>query len=78
MEYIYLKEMPGYCHELVSQNKDGSYTIVINNCLCREQQLEAYYHAMRHIEGEHFDIAGNVQELETNAHKEEQDEHGKD
>ena len=74
MEYIYLKEMPGYCHELVSHNKDGSYTIVINSCLCREQQLAAYYHAKRHIDGSHFESAGDVQEIERDAHKEESNE----
>ena len=72
MEYVYLKEMPGYCHELVSQNKDGSYTIVINSCLCREQQLEAYEHAMRHIRNHDFENRQekNVQEIEHRAHKE--------
>ena len=68
MVYVYLKELPGYCHEMVSQNKDGSYTIVVNSLLAREQQVDAYHHALRHIVRDHFD-GTNVQEIEKDAHR---------
>lgn len=67
---VYLRPMPGYCHEMVRQNPDGSYTIVVNSDLCREQQMDAYLHALRHINNRDFEDREmkNVQELERNAH----------
>lgn len=68
MVYVYLRPMPGYCHEMVSPNTDGSYTIVINEALSDEQKLEAYSHALRHIEGCDFSQE-DVQEIEKEAHE---------
>ena len=56
MVYVYTKPMPGYCHELVTANADGSYTVVVNEALSEQQQQEAYAHAMRHICLGHFDV----------------------
>ena len=67
MVYVYLKELPGYCHEMVSQNKDGTYTVIVNSLLARDQQLEAYHHALRHILGNHFEL--DAQSAEREAHK---------
>lgn len=68
MVYVYLRPMPGYCHEMVSPNSDGSYTVVINEALSDEQKLEAYSHALRHIEGCDFGKE-NVQGIEKEAHE---------
>lgn len=67
MVYVYLKPLPGFCREMVSPNDDGSYTIIVNSDLCREQQLEGYQHALRHIEGGDFQKS-IVQEIEKDAH----------
>lgn len=68
MVYVYLRPMPGYCHEMVSPNDDGSYTIVINSILCEAQQKEAYEHAMRHINSGHFLDDATADAIECQAH----------
>ena len=71
MEYVYLRPLPGYCHEMVAPNDDGSYTIIINEALSDVEKWEAYCHAMRHIKADHFSgrQADDV-ERETHAEKE--------
>lgn len=54
--------------EMVTENQDGSYTIFINAKFSHETQLEAYRHAMKHIENEDFEKS-DVQIIETIAHK---------
>lgn len=54
--------------EQIVKNKDDSYTILLNARLSREKQLEAYCHAMRHIENGDFE-KDDVQEIETAAHE---------
>lgn len=71
MEYVYIKPLPGYCHEMVSQNDDGSYTIIINALLSKVEQAAAYRHAMRHINSDHFSI-GDANKAEGEAHAEEE------
>lgn len=47
---VYVKTYPlPAARELVRQNDDGSYTIVVNSSLCREQQLDVVAHALGHI-----------------------------
>ena len=70
VEYVYLVELPGYCHEMVSVNEDGSHTIIVNSILSKEQQLEAYRHAVKHINCGHFE-EGTADEAEREAHAEE-------
>lgn len=53
--------------ELVMENEDGTYTIFINARLSYESQLEAYKHAMKHINEEDFQKS-DVQNIELNAH----------
>ena len=74
MVYVYTRPMPGYCHEMVSPNEDGSYTIVINDALSAEQKLAAYRHAMKHIRRGHFDFCCplSADEMEGEAHAEEE------
>lgn len=54
--------------EFVVENEDGSYTIAINSRLSYTGQLEAYKHAMEHINGNDFS-KNNVQKIEYDAHK---------
>ena len=43
--------------EAVTQNADGSYTIFIDNRLCKEAQNEAFLHAIKHILDNDFEKA---------------------
>lgn len=67
--YVYTYPLPGILRESVTYNvAEDNYTILISSNLCREQQLEAYEHAMRHIERNDFEKR-NVQEIEREAHE---------
>lgn len=52
----------------VHKNSDGSYTIIINARLNREQQIKVYEHEMKHILFDDFGKS-NVQLIESEAHK---------
>lgn len=54
--------------EQIVKNKDDSYTIFLNARPSREKQLQAYLHAMQHIENGDFD-KNDVQEIEIVAHE---------
>lgn len=54
--------------EIVTENDDGSYTIVINAKISHDEKLRAYQHAMRHINDEDF-RKDNVQNIEVQAHE---------
>lgn len=54
-------------HEMVVENEDGSFTIMINSRLSYQGQLDAYYHAMSHIENGDFQ-KDSVQAIEAAAH----------
>lgn len=47
---VVLLDFPASGNEMVFENEDGSYTIMINSRLSCEGQLKAYRHAMHHIE----------------------------
>lgn len=66
---IDFKGIPG--NELVTENEDGSYTILINARLSYEGQLHAYEHAMKHINSNDFGKE-DVQKIEAVAHSQEQ------
>lgn len=66
---IDFKGIPG--KELVTENEDGSYTILINARLSYEGQLKAYEHAMKHINSNDFQKE-DVQKIEAVAHNTEQ------
>ena len=67
--YIYLVDLPSCVNESVISGVD-SFTIYINRNLSESKRLEAYNHAMKHIEMGHFDIScdKDVQEIEYEAH----------
>lgn len=66
---IDFKGIPG--NELVTENEDGSYTILINARLSYERQLQAYEHAMKHINSNDFEKE-DIQKIEAIAHSQEQ------
>lgn len=59
---------PNAQREMVVQNEDGSYTILINSKLSHDGQLKAYNHAMEHINDNDFEKE-DVQSIEAAAHK---------
>lgn len=60
-------KVPG--REMVVENEDGSYTMLINARLSYEGQYKAYKHGMRHIVENDFEKS-NVQRIEAAAHSE--------
>lgn len=58
---------PNSGNEMVIQNEDGSYTILINSKLSDKGRMKAYQHALKHIQKDDFGKY-NVQEIEYDAH----------
>lgn len=63
-----LIDMDVLVSEQISKNSDGSYTIFINARLSHERQIEAYAHALRHIQENDFEKE-NSDQIEVEAHK---------
>lgn len=64
---VVLIDFPSPGNEMVVPNEDGTYTILINAKISKENQLKAYRHAMNHIINNDFD-KDNVQKIEYHAH----------
>lgn len=54
-------------NEMIILNEDGSYTILINSRSATNKQLEAYRHALEHIQNGDFQRQ-DVQQIELVAH----------
>ena len=67
--YTYLVPMPGGVREYVTPCSDG-YTVYINDQLDEEHRLQAYQHAVHHVQNNDLG-AGNVQQIESLAHREQ-------
>lgn len=70
--FVYLNgDMPDSIAEAVSPNPDGTYTILLNGNLSKEKQVEAFWHAVRHIEHNDFERVEQygIQAIEAEAHK---------
>lgn len=67
--FIYLIDLPDGINEMVASGVD-SFTVYIDRNLSDEKKLEAYNHALRHIEMGHFDIDCDkcVDQIEIEAH----------
>ena len=69
--HVYINEdMPSGMDEMVSPNPDGTYTVLINGDLTKEEQTAAFWHAVRHIEHNDFERVERygVQAVEAEAH----------
>lgn len=69
--YVYLRDdMPPQTREMVTPCADG-YTVYINAALDEKHRIEAYEHALAHIENGDFDIdnISTAQEIEARAHR---------
>lgn len=59
---------PNCGNEMIVENEDGSYTVLINAKLSYVGRLRAYEHAIRHIKNCDFE-KDDVQKIEFNAHE---------
>ncbi|MGN1158221.1 MAG: hypothetical protein ACI4TK_18780 [Agathobacter sp.] len=59
----------GRIREMVVPNEDGSYTIFIESSLSREEQQQAFLHAMRHICNRDFEKTCSANLIEISAHR---------
>ena len=70
--FVYVNEdMPTGAAELVSPNPDGTYTILLNGKLSQKKQIDAFWHAIRHIRNGDFDRIERygIQAIESDAHE---------
>lgn len=65
--YVYIVDLKSSVPEMVTQNPDGSYTVILNARYSYEKQMESYRHACRHIERCDFERM-EVQEIEKETH----------
>ena len=65
--YIYMVSLPTGINEAVTPCADG-YTIYLSDKLSAEKRMEAYEHAMKHINNLDFEKY-DVQEIEAEAHR---------
>ena len=65
---VFLRDFPNTKEcEVITENSDGSYTIFLNSRMSHERQLNAYRHALEHIQNGDFQRQ-DVQQIETVAH----------
>lgn len=64
---IVLLDIDYKTNEVVTENEDGTFTVVINARLSEDGKLRAYKHAMQHINNQDF-MKSNVQTIEYAAH----------
>lgn len=56
--YVYRVPLPGTVHEMVVPNsEDDGFSVYIDDGLDDDQARSAYQHAMKHIDGNHFELA---------------------
>lgn len=65
---VQLINFPTKGNEAITKNEDDSYTIFINARLSHEKQLEAYWHAMKHIQNGDFEKT-DADKIEFDAHQ---------
>lgn len=65
---VVLTDMPTTIKEYVIANQDMSYTIVLNARHTRETRLNAYAHALKHIQNGDFNKKCSVDLIEIHAH----------
>lgn len=61
-------DMPTTIRSYVVNNKDMSYTIILNSRLSHEQNVVSYQHELNHIFNGDYDKKCNVDMIEVNAH----------
>lgn len=69
-DYVYSRyaDLPTQIKAFTVKDKDGFYTIVLNQNLSFEQQEKSYAHEMEHINNGDFDSLLNVDVIESIHH----------
>lgn len=65
---IIYANMPTGIKAYTVNNKDDTYTIVLNSRLTREQHLRSYHHEMKHIENGDYSKQCKIDVIEINGH----------
>lgn len=68
--YVYLVDLPDQVREMVTPCVDG-YTVYLNARLTYTGRVQAYHHAIEHIDRNDWEKA-NVQEIEKDVHRKEE------
>lgn len=66
--HVVMMDLPPSVHGFSRHNADDTYTIVLNDSLCREGQRQAYLHEIEHIKNGDFQEAA-VGEIELIRHE---------
>lgn len=69
--YLYFVTLPGNVNEMVVPCLDG-YTIYIDNSLSHAEKLDAYYHAMKHIEVDDWHSGMTADQIEGKCHEQKE------
>lgn len=64
----YLENAPAGFHGMVTHNEDDSYTILLDPNDSADRIMEAYFHELKHINGNDLEKP-DVQAIEADAHK---------
>ena len=62
-------DLPTTIQSYVVSNRDGSYTVVLNARLCREQLLSAYSHEIAHLCHGDYEKTCSADLIEVHAHQ---------
>ena len=62
-------QLPNTIKEFVTANPDMSYTVVLNANLSYEARLEAYAHALNHIQDGDFEKSCSADLIELSSHQ---------
>ena len=65
--FVYIVDMPTTAHEMIMPCP-GGYTIYLNARLSHQDRVEAYLHALKHVENNDWE-KDDVQQIEYEAHK---------
>ena len=69
--YVYIIDLPSGINEMVLPCADGSYTIYLSSSLSYKGKVEAYLHAIRHIENGDCEKEEDINKIEYEAHHED-------
>ena len=67
--FIKLADFPTNIHGYTVRDCEGDYNIFINSRITREEQILAYNHELKHIQGDDYNTKGSVDLIEIHVHK---------
>lgn len=70
-KYIHIIDMPTTIPAMTVENRDGSYTILINARLSQAGQMRALKHEQAHLRNRDFEREDSADKIEAERHKKE-------